>query len=296
MGNKNPGAFELISDQYDVVKFLGQGEFGAVYQCTHRNSKMDYAVKLIPEKYMNFIQLEIEILKTLKHRNMLHLKEVILKNNWVFLVFELLIGGDLFERERTNKGPFSEENAKTVCLRVANFLSYIHEQHCIHRDIKLEHIMFLKENDYTEVRIIDFGIAKWVGGIDGTDAPETVSEAQKAMIADFSQEKKKKDKFIVGTLGYSAPEVLLEGKVGFAADMFSFGCLVFVMLTGEMPFDERTEKETRKHTLAVQYNIPKDVVLSPDAEDFIAKLLVYKPEARMTAHQCLEHPWLMNVQ
>jgi len=194
MGNKIPTAFSLISDQYDVVDFLGQGEFGAVYQCTHRQTKVDYAVKLIPERYMNYIQLEIEILKTLKHRNMLHLKEVILKNDWVFLVFEHLQGGDLFIRETKgpNKGPITDENAKKVAVKVANFLHYLHEQHCIHRDIKLEHVMFLKENDYTEVRIIDFGIAKWVGGADGTEPPERVSEAQKAMIADFAQPNKKK--------------------------------------------------------------------------------------------------------
>jgi len=294
MGNKIPGAFELINDQYIVVKFLGQGEFGAVFRCTHRVTRVDYAIKLLPEKFMNHVNLEIEILKTLKHRNMLHLKEVILKNDWVFLVFELLDGGDLFQRE-AKSGPFSDENAKKIAIRVASFLAYMHEQHCIHRDIKLEHVMLLKENDYSEIRLIDFGLAKWAGGADGTEPPERVSEAQKTLISNFKSDSKEKDKFILGTLGYAAPEVLLEGKVGFASDMFSFGCLIFVMLTGEMPFDEKSDKDTRKHTLAVKYTFPKDVVLSPDAEDFIVKLLVYKPENRMTAHQCLEHPWLANV-
>jgi len=58
---------------------------------------------------------------------------------------------------------------------------------------------------------------------------------------------------------------------------------------------KKTDKATRQKTLAVKYAIPKDVVLSPIAEDFISKLLVFKPEARMTAQQCLEHPWLSDV-
>jgi len=134
-----------------------------------------------------------------------------------------------------------------------------------------------------------------VGGEDGTKNPDQLSPAQKAIIENFNAVKKKDD-YLPGTLGYASPEMLIEGgKVGFASDMFTLGVLAFVMLTKEMPFDEKTDKETRKKALAVKYDFPKSIVLSPDAEDFITKLLQYKPEDRLTAQQCLEHPWLRNA-
>ena len=107
-----------------------------------------------------------------------------------------------------------EQRVKELGRQLAEGIAYLHSLGIVHRDLKLENIMLSDETDTAEPKIIDFGLSKMIG-----------------------PNEKSKDPF--GTLGYVAPEILLRKPYSFSCDVWSFGCVVYAMLSGALPFDSK---------------------------------------------------------
>ena len=151
-------------------------------------------------------------------------------------------------------------------------IKYLHKFGIVHRDLKLENIMMSDSSDNAMPKIVDFGLAKIIGP--GATAMEPF-----------------------GTLGYVAPEVLLKKPYNFSCDVWSFGCCLYALLSGSLPFDHESQKETIRMTVEdkLVFDLPCWENLSSNCKDLISQLLVKDPAKRITLDQALKHPWFDNA-
>jgi len=147
-------------------------------------------------------------------------------------------------------------------------IQYQHKFGIVHRDLKLENIMMSDGTDNAMPKIVDFGLAKIIGP--GATATEPF-----------------------GTLGYVAPEVLLKKPYTFSCDVWSFGCCLYALLSGSLPFDHESQKETIRMTVEdkLVFDLPCWESLSKDCKDLISQLLVKDPSKRISLDQALKNPW-----
>ena len=180
------------------------------------------------------------------------------------IVMELCTGGDLYARM-----PYTERQAASVMKQVLSALVYLHDRNIIHRDIKMENIMFESHHPEAAVKLIDFGLSKEYS------IGESVLKER------------------VGTL-YSMAPGTMKGHYRFPADLWSIGVCTYIMLCGEKPFEGKTPKQLVAKVLLGKYKFDPHLwdPISDDAKEFIQKLLVVKSEDRMTAKQAIRHQWL----
>jgi serine/threonine protein kinase len=138
-----------------------------------------------------------------------------------------------------------------------------------HRDIKLENIIMAREGDDSDIKLIDLGLSKLLGPTDTSTDP-------------------------FGTLAYVAPEVLLQKPYRFEVDLWSTGVIVYVLLSGLLPFDAPTNRETARQTInnAVPFSHKLWEFVSYDAKDLILKLLEKDQRKRISIEDALVHPWI----
>eukprot|EP01122_Echinamoeba_exundans_P012658 TRINITY_DN534_c0_g1_i1.p1 TRINITY_DN534_c0_g1~~TRINITY_DN534_c0_g1_i1.p1 ORF type:complete len:357 (+),score=63.91 TRINITY_DN534_c0_g1_i1:991-2061(+) len=199
---------------------------------------------------------------------------------------ELCEGQELFE-EIINRHSFTENDAKDVVRAVLTPIEYLHSLGIVHRDIKPENIMFVKEDNFKELKIVDFGFARF-----------TTDQAGSR----------------VGTLGYKAPEVFSGENVTSKADVWAVGVITYILLCGFPPFfscehyknadmlanapfwfffnDETDDLLNEIRTGKVSFPAQFWQHISLEAKDFIMSLLQVDPETRLSAAQALKHPWL----
>jgi serine/threonine protein kinase len=224
--NDNRTYVRHVEDVYIVGDQIGSGMCGTVHLCIHRETGEHYAVKIIDTKKFTKtpglstkdLREEAEMMKRLDHPNIIRIKDTFETDNIIFIVMELVRGGDLFDRI-LEKGRYSEMNARRVMGGILSAVSYLHSEEIIHRDLKPENILLVDPHDDTSVKITDFGLAKRTNQ-DGL-------------------------KTFCGTPQYFAPEVLKrkstvmgKGTYGTSADMWSLGVVLFILLSGAFPFDE----------------------------------------------------------
>ena len=135
----------------------------------------------------------------------------------------------------------------------------MHEFGIVHRDLKLENIMMSDSSDTAVPKIVDFGLAKIIG------PSNTASEP-------------------FGTLGYVAPEVLRKQPYTFSCDVWSLGCIIYALLSGSLPFDHESQKETIRMTLddKLVFDLPCWNTVSASAKDLVTRLLLKDPKQRIT--------------
>lgn len=169
------------------------------------------------------------------------------------MIMEYAGGGELYERIE-KKGPLEELDARDIFRQIANAISYCHNRGLIHRDLKLENVLFKEKGSYI-IKIVDFGIAG-------------VCKAQQ------------KDKTDAGTLSYMAPEVLSRAKVdaGPAIDVWALGCMLYTMILGVMPFTGDTEDEIENTIMKKKLKFKNDKIISKELKDLIEKMLTKDPE------------------
>ncbi|XP_006616471.1 serine/threonine-protein kinase GIN4-like isoform X3 [Apis dorsata] len=148
-------------------------------------------------------------------------------------------------------------------------LAYLHQRNIAHLDIKPQNLVMMGTFPECEVKLCDFEISRVI--LEGTEVRE-----------------------ILGTPDYVAPEILHYEPITLAADMWSVGVTTYVLLTGFSPFGGETDQETFQNISLGEVDFPEELFgdISAQAKDFVAKLLVLDPSARMTAKQCLRHDWL----
>eukprot|EP01062_Namystynia_karyoxenos_P016101 TRINITY_DN15873_c0_g1_i1.p1 TRINITY_DN15873_c0_g1~~TRINITY_DN15873_c0_g1_i1.p1 ORF type:complete len:349 (+),score=161.36 TRINITY_DN15873_c0_g1_i1:91-1137(+) len=265
-----------IEDHYELSEFLGKGTFAVVKAGVNKSTGQQVAVKIIDKNNIDVkiesLKTEVKILMNVKHENIVNLLDVFEDDSKVYLIMELMLGGELFDRI-CNDYPngYSEKQASELIRQMIVAVQYFHGKGIIHRDLKPENLLFATKEDSSLIKISDFGLAKiWSG--------DTLV------------------KTACGSPNYVAPEVLLNDMRGytFAVDMWSLGVILYVLLCGFCPFfDENTPALFRAITQG-NYSFPSPYwdEISDDAKDLIRKMLVVNPQKRIKPEDALEHPWI----
>merc|ERR1719419_695258 len=204
----------------------------------------------------------------LHHCKLINLHDAFEDEDEMVLIFEFLSGGELFERITAEGYTMSEAEVINYMRQICEGVKHMHERNIIHLDIKPENVMCTTSKS-TSVKIIDFGLATKL------DPNELV-------------------KISTGTAEFAAPEIVEREAVGFFTDMWAVGVLSYVLLSGLSPFAGASDIDTLKNVKACDWSFDEEAFknVSEEGRDFIRKLLVKKKEARLTAHECLLHPWL----
>ena len=253
-------------DDFDIGKPLGKGKYGSVYLAREKRSKYIVGLKVLYKNQLlkgnveHQLRREIEIQSHLRHPNILRLFGYFHDDSRVFLILEYAAQGELYKHLR--HGPFDERRAAAYAACVAHSLNYCHSKHIIHRDIKPENILVGING---EIKIADFG---W--------SVHTLSDRRKT---------------VCGTLDYLPPEMLAYQEHDHHVDLWAVGVLIYEFITGNAPFMAKSEEETKRRIVAVDYRIHAGS-MSDLAADLIGRLLVKTPTERLPLRHVLQHPWI----
>jgi len=269
---------------YNMVNLIGEGRHGAVFIVQHRLSEKYYACKLLRKRdhEPNALRGEIEALRCLDHPNIVRLCETNEDAESVSLLMELCHGGDLFGRI-SEEGSLPEHVARAFAEQMLGALAYCHAVGVAHHDIKPENFLLETEDPRClSLKLADFGIAT---GIRPEKLDSTVGSRTE----------------VKGSIPYMAPERLLRrwdslvkdlhesGHSLAPGDLWSCGVVVYVMLSGDLPFGESID--------AICSGLPPDFSgevwrdITAEATDLIMRLLNPQVQSRWTAKQALGHPW-----
>lgn len=290
--------------KYAVGEVLGSGKSSVVKACTSNATGEKFAVKIIDKRQMlevRFLKRELEIMFSLRHDGIVRLVELFESQDELFLVMELC-GQELFAYI-DRQGPLRENVAQKLIRRLVSTVAYLHDECIVHRDIKPENIL-IHSDDVSDIKLSDFGIARRLEGGDCTLTPhESLSEV--ANLHDQSnstggssgasggvRNRLARAHTKCGTRDYVAPEVMSGKGYGTEADLWSVGVVTFVLLSGCAPVFLPDTDGSKKVFFSESDGWAG---VSDDAKRFIETLLVRNPEARSTAAEALEHPWLKAV-
>uniref|UniRef100_A0A453AZB3 non-specific serine/threonine protein kinase n=1 Tax=Aegilops tauschii subsp. strangulata TaxID=200361 RepID=A0A453AZB3_AEGTS len=285
--------------KYEMGRTLGEGHFGKVRLARHADTGRAFAIKILDRQrilamkideqvrapsaqsidrfFPGFFRLaclfvvvvaqiktEIATLKLLKHPNVVRLYEVAASKTKIYMVLEYVNGGELFEKIAL-KGKLSEKEGRKLFQQLMDAVSYCHERGVYHRDLKPENVLVDAKGN---IKVSDFGLSAL-------------------------PQHQRKDGLLHTTCGspnYIAPEVLLnKGYDGSMSDVWSCGVILYVMLTGNLPFDDENMVVLYQKILKGDYRIPK--WLSPGAQDILRKLLDPNPITRLGMDGIREHDW-----
>lgn len=265
-----------IRTKYEFVSILGSGSFGKVRLYRDRQSRgKKYAIKTLVKEgvtrnIFNCLISEVNILRGLDHPNIVKYYETFEDEYYVHIVMEYLQGDDLYKILAQQDKELEERNICDISKQLLKALSFIHKKNIVHRDIKPENILFSKKDDYSTLKLIDFGLA--------------------------TSENRKKDKSAVGSPYYMAPEII-QGKYSTKTDMWSLGVILHLMLTGSFPFKgdkDGGEKDIFYHIVNSPFDSKKidEAPFSDESKDLVKKLLVKNEDKRLSAEEALCHPWM----
>lgn len=253
---------------------IGRGGFGRVWRVEMKRDRQLFAMKemakarVLAKKSVNSVMNERKLLGALKHPFIVNMQYSFQDRENLYLVMDLLAGGDLRYHLGRQKH-FTEEQTRFFAACILTGLEFLHNNGIIHRDIKPENLV-LDENGY--VRITDFGIARiW--------NPENAKDTS-------------------GTPGYMAPEVMCRQNHGVAVDYFALGVICYEFMTGRRPYPGKSRKEIRDLVLAKQVQLLRTEIpenWSYESADFINKLLQRKPLTRLGLNgpqEVKQHPWM----
>ncbi|KAL7373337.1 hypothetical protein ABVT39_004105 [Epinephelus coioides] len=262
-----------FSDAYEIKEDIGVGSYSICKRCIHKGTGMEYAVKIINKSKRDPTE-EVEILLRYgQHPNIITLKDVYDDGRSVFLVTELMKGGELLDKILRQKF-FSEREASAVLYTITKTVEYLHVQGVVHRDLKPSNILYVDESGNAEsIRICDFGFAKQLRAENGL-----------LMTPCY-------------TANFVAPEVLKKQGYDAACDIWSLGVLLYTMLTGFTPFangPEDTPEEILARIGSGKFSLSGGYwnSVSAEAKDLVSKMLHVDPHRRLTAGQVLRHPWV----
>jgi len=265
-------------DIYSVGPAISIGCTSSVWLATHKASGRQFACKCLPlaDRPDGRAEATQEIqMSQANHPGVSQIEDHFETDTGVFMLSEFLPGGDLLERiaHRSSSGRcVSEAEARALTQTLLSALAFLHSQSIAHRDIKPENILLGDPGDLSTAKIADFGLA-------------CVAESESALTEPC------------GTPSFTAPEVIVGQGYGVQCDMWSLGVMLYVTLSGELPFYGSTATESLRHTLSGKYRMEGplwDDAVSEACKDLLRKLLTTDPRERLTASAALRHPWLDN--
>ncbi|KAF5391952.1 hypothetical protein D9757_003231 [Collybiopsis confluens] len=263
---------------YLLLQTLGEGEFGKVKLGLHSTWGEEVAVKLIRRGNvdsavrMSKVEREIEVLRTLKHPNIVRLYDVIETDKYIGIIIEYASGGELFDHILAHRY-LREKDAAKLFSQLISGVWYIHQKKIVHRDLKLENLLL---DRHRNVIITDFGFANR-----------------------FEHRADDLMQTSCGSPCYAAPELVIsEGLyVGSAVDIWSCGVILYAMLAGYLPFDDDPANPDGDNINLLYKYIVNTPLSFPDyisdiARDLLSLMLVPDPSRRASLQQIMQHPWL----
>lgn len=276
---------ENIRLLYNFEKILGKGSFGLVRIISlKKEPEKKFALKIIEKDKVKekvyLLEREITILRNMDHPNIINFFETYQDSKYLYIVMEYCSGGDLMDR-LLQKRYLAEREVCQIMFKLFSAINYVHQKKIVHRDLKLENVLFGDKTHNSDLKIIDFGLSAIV----------------KAKYTSFFKDKANNDitndlNSKVGTPLYVAPEVL-KGNYSFECDIWSLGVIMFMLLSGDPPFVGATEDKLFEMIEKGTYNFTSKVweKISPKAKDLISKLLKVNPKKRIAGNQVMKHPW-----
>jgi len=264
--------YENPTKFYSFRKKLGSGAFGEVKLAVNRKTHEQVAVKILKKKKMDtkektMLEREIRVMAKLHHSNIVQMIEVYDTPHHTYLIMELVGGGELFKEIIKRTEPFYEANAAQIVSQLLSGVGYMHSCGVAHRDLKPENILLT--GDKKTIKITDFGLSKDFGAASLNTS--------------------------CGTCLYVAPEVLLASSYDSKCDIWSVGVITYVILTANVPFHGENENEIFDKILNCNFSFPDNLWghLSSESKDFINSVFVLDSKKRLTAEECLKHPWII---
>lgn len=285
MGNQfNKQGGQRFHERFKLGGKLGEGAFSVVKLGHAKKEKFrpvadvpDYAIKIIEKDGLTEedkigLEQEISILLEISHPNIINLYEHFDEEDKIYMVTELIMGDELFNRI-VKKNRYSELEARDVVKTLLSTMNYLHGKGIVHRDLKPENILLKNAENDLEFKIADFGFAK-----------HSAADSD----VNFSLETQ------CGTPAYMAPEILMNRKYGPPADVWSIGVIVYILLGGYPPFYHAKQNELFKLIKKgkFQFHAKYWSHISHDAKELIRQMLTVDPTARLTCEQLLHHDWM----
>ena len=278
---EGPESEALLHAKYELLEAVGVGSTSTVHRCVRRSDSTEYACKVIDvqtmeERFQGMLaqfQTEIAALRQLQHPNIIQLYDVYLTGEKIYIVMEMMQGGEIFDYV-VQKGTLTEDEAALIVRKLTSAIVYMHSNNICHRDLKPENLLLKRKpttKESLEVKIIDFGLSKALA-------------AEQPVARTF-----------LGTRGYLAPEMLQRREYTKAVDTWALGVIVFVLLCGCLPFDDDSSTVPTDALVRTKFvlRFPRWAKnLSDSAKDLLNHLLDVNPRTRYTAEQALQHPWV----
>ncbi|RWS13648.1 ribosomal protein S6 kinase-like protein [Dinothrombium tinctorium] len=266
---------------------LGDGSFSVCRKCVHKRTGVEYAVKIVSRRIDT--SREVHLLRQCQgHPNIVKLHEVYQDEIHTYIVLELLKGGELLDRIR-KKDRFTEEEAGQIFRGLVSAVNFMHSKGIVHRDLKPENLLFVSNSPDSDVKVVDFGFARY-----------KPSEDQVMKTPCF-------------TLNYAAPEVLkqalnstvspntsISDSNGYneSCDLWSLGVILYTMLSGKAPFQSYSREASAAIIMQrikegeFSFSSPQWNLVSHAAKDVIRGLLTVDPRKRLTMNELLRHRWV----
>lgn len=252
---------------YTIKKVLGEGAFGKVKLALHNHSKQKVAIKILEKKRIKseldrkLVSRELQILKILRHPNIMQLYEILEDDSCLYLITEFAGRGELLSyitsRQRVN-----ENAACRFFQQLIDGLEYIHKINVVHRDLKPENLLI---DDKDNIKIADFGLSN------------VYKEGERLRTG-------------CGSPAFAAPEMIRFGRYHPpGVDVWSSGVILYTMLAGYLPFEGSDTQDLYKKILKGKFKIP--AFFSLDAVDLLNKMLVVTPKKRISIAEIKSHKW-----
>ena len=211
---------------------------------------------------------EVAIMSSLSHPHIVPLIDFFEEKDCYFLVMELMSGGDLFDRIGKKK-TYSEADARDLTVKMLKSMAFCHAHNIAHCDMKPKNLLLMSEDNDSYIKLADFGFAARV------HTPKSLTKQ-------------------CGTPFFVSPEILMRQAYDQQSDMWSVGCIIFLLLSGNLPFMGRSQKELFKKIVSGKFEFDDEdwCDVSDDARDLVSQLLVLDPDKRLTSQGALKHKWM----
>ncbi|XP_056589847.1 caM kinase-like vesicle-associated, like [Triplophysa dalaica] len=267
-----------ITDKYEIGQVLKAKEFCELCLVKERQTEKVYVCKKFLKKDGRKVRKaaknEIMILKMVKHPNILQLIDAFETRKEFFIIQELATGGDVFDWI-LDQGNYTERDAANVIRQVLEAVAYLHSLNIVHRNLKLENLMYYRESNHNKVVLRDFYLSRFENG--------SITEP-------------------CGTPEYLAPEVVARHRYGRPVDCWAVGVIMFILLSGNPPFYDETEEEnTDMHNRIIfcrivggefEFDSPYWDDISPAAKELVCRLMDVDQMLRISAQNALSHEWI----
>uniref|UniRef100_A0A0D9V5W9 non-specific serine/threonine protein kinase n=1 Tax=Leersia perrieri TaxID=77586 RepID=A0A0D9V5W9_9ORYZ len=263
------GSGTVVMGKYELGRVLGQGSFAKVYHARHLSTDECVAIKVLDKEkaekggLSHLVKREINVLRRVRHPNIVRLFEVMATKTKIYFVMEYVRGGELFSR--VTKGRLKEDAARRYFQQLVAAVDFCHSRGVFHRDLKPENLLVDENGD---LKVSDFGLA---AGRDQFGAD--------GMLHTFC-----------GTPAYVAPEVLRRrGYYGARADIWSCGVILFALMAGYLPFYDRSLMLLYRKIYKGEFRCPR--WFSKDLTCLMNRLLDTNPKTRITVPEIIENQW-----